>query len=83
MEGTVVLTADLLSETMFEFKFHFQNNSTSTELSKSETALSAGPPKISIWFFPLPPQFTFFLHSLWGLLAGASHDRPRTPNVHI
>ena len=25
---------------------------------------SAGPPKISLFFFPLPPQFSFFFHSL-------------------
>ena len=27
-----------------------------------------GPPKISLFFFPLPPQFSFFLLSLGGLL---------------
>ena len=38
-------------------------------------------------FFPLPSPFSLFF-SLWGssrgiLAAGASHDNPRTPNVHI
>ena len=28
-----------------------------------------GPPKISRFFFPLPPQFSFFLLSLWGPFA--------------
>ena len=58
-------------------------------------APSAGLPKISFFFFPRPPQFSF--SSLGGPFvefwcvycvsvcggAGASHDSPRTPNVHI
>ena len=57
-----------------------------------------GPSKISLFFLPFPPQFSFFFLSL-GVLslvfeapgrsnepdraAGLAHDSPRTPNVHI
>ena len=49
------------------------------------TALPPGPPKISLFFFPLPPQFSFFLPSLGGPFPKPPGFtwQPESPNVHI